>query len=143
MEINGRRSPLAAATGRSKSYYPSELVTAGIDDLEYAHGLLTRAEAIRAGRRKTQPLDDLMSDLAITREQLDAMPDLLSRGPRIRRGKRVIIALEWATAAASTTDSDQLQAQESHYGASDVTPEGQNHLRPICAWIPAQQRSLG
>ncbi len=75
VEIDERLSRLVAATGRSKSYYLRELVTAGIDDLEYAYGLVTRAEAIRAGQRETRPLDDLMSELEITREQLDAMPD--------------------------------------------------------------------
>jgi len=75
VEIDERLSRLVAATGRSKSYYLRELVTAGIDDLEYAYGLVTRAEAIRAGQRETRPLDDLMSELEITREQLDGMRD--------------------------------------------------------------------
>lgn len=75
VEVDVRLSRLAAATGRSKSYYLRELVTAGIDDLEYAYGLVTRAEAIRAGRRETRPLDDLMSEMDITREDLQAIPD--------------------------------------------------------------------
>ncbi len=75
VEIDERLSRLVAATGRSKSYYLRELVTAGIDDLEYAYGLVTRAEAIRAGQRETRPLDDLMAELDITRAQLDGMPD--------------------------------------------------------------------
>lgn len=75
VEIDERLSRLAAATGRSKSYYLRELVTAGIDDLEYAYGLVTRAEAIRAGQRETRPIDELMSELDITREQLDAVAD--------------------------------------------------------------------
>ncbi len=75
VEIDERLSRLVAATGRSKSYYLRELITAGIDDLEYAYGLVTRVEGIRAGQRETRPLDDLMSELGITREQLDAMPD--------------------------------------------------------------------
>lgn len=75
MELDERLSRLVAATGRSKSYYLRELVTAGIDDLEYTYGLVTRVEAIRAGQRETRPLNDLMSELGITREQLDAMPD--------------------------------------------------------------------
>lgn len=75
VEVDERLSRLAAATGRSKSYYLRELVTAGIDDLEYAYGLVARAEAIRADQRETRPLDDLMSEMDITREELDAMPD--------------------------------------------------------------------
>lgn len=74
VEVDERLSRLAAATGRSKSYYLRELVTAGIDDLEYAYGLATRAEAIRAHQRETRPLDDLMSEMDITREELDTMP---------------------------------------------------------------------
>lgn len=74
-EIDERLSQLAAATGRSKSYYLRELVTAGIDDLEYAYGLVARAEAIRADQRETRPLADLMSEMDISREELDAMPD--------------------------------------------------------------------
>ncbi len=75
VEVDERLSRLAAATGRSKSYYLRELVTAGIDDLEFAYGLVARAEAIRAGQRETRPLDELMSELDITREQLDTVAD--------------------------------------------------------------------
>lgn len=75
VEVDERLSRLAAATGRSKSYDLRELVSAGIDDLEYAYGLIARAEAIRADQRETRPLDDLMSEMDITREELDAMPD--------------------------------------------------------------------
>ncbi|MDN5789376.1 MAG: ribbon-helix-helix protein, CopG family [Micrococcales bacterium] len=75
VEVDERLSRLAAATGRSKSYYLRELVTAGVDDLEYAYGLVTHAKAIRAGQRETRPIDDLMSEMDISREELDAMPD--------------------------------------------------------------------
>lgn len=75
VEVDERLSRLAAATGRSKSYYLRELVTAGIDDLEYAYGLVAHAEAIRAGRRETRSLDALMSEMDISRDELDAMPD--------------------------------------------------------------------
>ena len=75
VEIDERLSRLAAATGRSKSYYLRELVTGGIDDLGYTYGLVARAEAIRAGQRETRPLGKLRSELDITLEQLDALPD--------------------------------------------------------------------
>ena len=75
VEVDERLSRLAAATGRSKSYYLRELVTSGLDDLEYAYGLISRAEAIRAGQRETRPLADLMSELGVTGDELDAMPD--------------------------------------------------------------------
>jgi len=67
-DVDERLSRLATATGRSKSYYLGELVTAGIDDLEYAYGLAARAEAIRAGQRETRPLEYLMSEMDISRE---------------------------------------------------------------------------
>lgn len=75
VEVDERLSRLATATGRSKSYYLRELVTTGIDELEYAYGLISRAEAIRVGQRQTRPLDDLMSEMGISREELNAMPD--------------------------------------------------------------------
>ncbi|WP_256855696.1 type II toxin-antitoxin system RelB family antitoxin [Ornithinimicrobium cryptoxanthini] len=75
VDVDERLSRLAAATGRSKSFYLRELVTAGIDDLEYAYGVAARAEAIRAGQRDTRPLEELMSEMGITREDLDATPD--------------------------------------------------------------------
>lgn len=75
VDVDDRLTRLAAATGRSKSYYLRELVTAGIDDLEYAYGVAARAEAIRSGQRETRPLDDLMSEMGVSREELDALPD--------------------------------------------------------------------
>ena len=75
VEVDERLSRLAAATARSKSSYLRELVTAGIDDLEYAYGLVSNAEAIRAGQREARPLEEIMSEMGITREELDAMPD--------------------------------------------------------------------
>lgn len=74
-DVDERLSRLAAATGRSKSYYLRELVTEGLDDLEYAYGLVARAEAIRAGQRETRRLDEVMSEVGVTRDELDAMAD--------------------------------------------------------------------
>ncbi len=74
-DVDERLSKLAAATGRSKSFYLRELVTAGLDDLEHAYGLAARAEAIRAGRRHTRPIDELMGELGVIREELAALPD--------------------------------------------------------------------
>ncbi|QGH70224.1 hypothetical protein [Pseudactinotalea sp. HY158] len=51
------------------------MVANGINDMEHAHRLVTRAEAIRAGERETRPLDELMSAMEISREELDAAPD--------------------------------------------------------------------
>lgn len=75
VDVDERLSRLASATGRSKSYYLRELVTTGLDDLEYAYGLVARAEAIRIGQRETRALHELMADLDIAREELDALPD--------------------------------------------------------------------
>lgn len=46
VEAEERLSQLATVTGRSKSYDLRELVTAGLDELEYAYGLVTKADAI-------------------------------------------------------------------------------------------------
>lgn len=74
-DVDERLSRLAAAAGRSKSDYPRELVTAGIDELEYAYGTAAWAEAVRDGSRETRPLDDLMSEMDVSCEELDATPD--------------------------------------------------------------------
>ena len=74
-DVDERLSRLAAATGRSKSDYLREPVTAGIDDLEYAYGIAARAEAVRDGSRETRLLDDLMSEMDVRCAELDATPD--------------------------------------------------------------------
>src|SRR5690625_4202685 len=95
-DVDERLSRLAAATGRPKSYYLRELVTGGIDDLEYAYGIAARAEAIRDGNRETRPLDELMSEMGVSREALDGLADAEHRATRAEaqsaiRGRAVAI----------------------------------------------------
>lgn len=75
VDVDERLSTLAAATGRSKSFYLRELVTTGLDRLEHTYGLAARAEAIRAGRRRTRPIDEVMAELGVTREELEDLSD--------------------------------------------------------------------
>src|SRR5699024_2170555 len=100
---------LAAATGRPKSYYLRELVTGGIDDLEYAYGIAARAEAIRDGNRETRPLDELMSEMGGSREALDGLADAEHRATRAEaqsaiRGRAVAIYQRRAREAEAERD---------------------------------------
>jgi RHH-type rel operon transcriptional repressor/antitoxin RelB len=73
-DVDERLDRLAESTGRSKSFYLRELVTQGLDDLEYAYGIAARAEAIRTGIRPTRPLADVMTEMGITQTELDVAP---------------------------------------------------------------------
>ena len=108
-DVDERLSRLAAATGRSKSYYLRELVTGGIDDLEYAYGIAARAEAIRDGSRETRPLDELMSEMGVSREALDGLADAEHRATRAEaqaaiRGRAVAIYQRRAQEAEAERD---------------------------------------
>ena len=71
VEVDQRLERLAAETKRSKSFYLRELVTSGLDRLEWEYSIAQRAEDIRAGRRKTVPLEDLERELGIQDEPVD------------------------------------------------------------------------
>ena len=108
-DVDERLSRLAAATGRPKSYYLRELVTGGIDDLEYAYGIAARAEAIRDGNRETRPLDELMSEMGVSREALDGLADAEHRATRAEaqsaiRGRAVAIYQRRAREAEAERD---------------------------------------
>ncbi|MCL2464788.1 MAG: ribbon-helix-helix protein, CopG family [Micrococcales bacterium] len=75
IDVDERLGRLAETTGRSKSYYLRELVTTGLDDLEWAYDVAARAEAVRSGIRPTRPLTDLLAATRISREDLDSVPD--------------------------------------------------------------------
>lgn len=70
-EVDQRLERLAAETNRSKSFYLRELVTTGLDRLEWEYSIAQCAEDIRAGRRKTVPLEDLERELGIQEEPVD------------------------------------------------------------------------
>ena len=54
-----RYDRLAKSTGRTKTFYMTEALTAEIDRLEYEYGLLKKVEDYRAGRLETVTLDEL------------------------------------------------------------------------------------
>ncbi|WP_104178815.1 ribbon-helix-helix protein, CopG family [Cryobacterium sp. Y50] len=52
-ETEERLDRLARATGRSKAFYLRELITSGLDQLEWEYSVAQNAVDIRAGRRTT------------------------------------------------------------------------------------------
>ena len=65
-EIEARLEALAAATGRTKTFYAREAILEHLTDLEDIYLAEQRAADIRAGRTQTIPLEDIMKsyDLA-------------------------------------------------------------------------------
>ncbi|MEI8394786.1 MAG: DUF6290 family protein [Rhodospirillaceae bacterium] len=59
-EIEARLNALAAATGRSKSYYVREAILDHLEDLEDVYLAEQRLQEIRAGRNQTVPLEEVM-----------------------------------------------------------------------------------
>lgn len=64
-ETEARLDQLAKRTGRTKAYYLRELITEGLDRIEWEYDLASRAAAVRAGRVKSIPLDDLVDGLGL------------------------------------------------------------------------------
>jgi RHH-type transcriptional regulator, rel operon repressor / antitoxin RelB len=54
-----RYDRLAKSTGRTKTFYMTEALSAAIDRLEYEYGILKDIEDYRAGRLKTYSLDEV------------------------------------------------------------------------------------
>lgn len=59
-EIEARLSALARSTGRTKSFYVREAILEHLEDLEDLYLAERRLLGIRAGRRKTIPLEKLV-----------------------------------------------------------------------------------
>lgn len=59
-EIETRLDALSKSTGRTKSYYVREAILEHLDDLEDLYLAEKRLIGIRAGRRRTMPLEKLM-----------------------------------------------------------------------------------
>lgn len=59
-EIESRLEKLAAATGRTKTYYAREAIMEHLDDLEDIYLADQRLADIRAGRTQPIPLEDVM-----------------------------------------------------------------------------------
>lgn len=64
-QLKERLDTLAAATGRPLSYYITEALETGLDDIEHAYLLKRDAELARAGRLPTRSLDDIAKDLGL------------------------------------------------------------------------------
>ena len=65
-EIETRLEKLAAATGRTKTFYAREAILEHLTDLEDIYLAEQRVADIKAGRTQTIPLEDIMKsyDLA-------------------------------------------------------------------------------
>ncbi|WP_216363527.1 type II toxin-antitoxin system RelB family antitoxin [Subtercola boreus] len=72
-DLKGRLDTLSASTGRPAAFYLREALSEHLDDMEHAYGVLGRAEAIRAGTRDTVPFTDVMTELGITRSEIDGL----------------------------------------------------------------------
>lgn len=59
-ELEARLDALAAATGRTKSFYAREAIVEHIGDLEDLYLAEQRLIDIRAGRTKAIPIEDVM-----------------------------------------------------------------------------------
>jgi RHH-type rel operon transcriptional repressor/antitoxin RelB len=59
-DIEKRLDRLAKRTGRTKTYYAREAIIEHLADLEAVYLAERRLEGIRAGRRKTVPIEKVM-----------------------------------------------------------------------------------
>lgn len=59
-EVEKRLDALAKATGRTKTFYAREAILEHLDDLEDLYLAERELAAVRAGKSKTIPLEELM-----------------------------------------------------------------------------------
>jgi len=59
-EIESRLEKLAAATGRTKTFYAREAIMEHLDDLEDVYLADQRLADLRAGKTQAIPLEDIM-----------------------------------------------------------------------------------
>jgi RHH-type rel operon transcriptional repressor/antitoxin RelB len=59
-EIEARLENLAKSTGRTKTFYAREAILEYLEDMEDLYEAEREVKAIRAGRSKTIPLEELM-----------------------------------------------------------------------------------
>ncbi len=64
-DLNARLSNLAVQTGRSKTFYMLEALKAHLDDLEDVYLAERVLEAVRAGKSKTVPLEEVMKQYGL------------------------------------------------------------------------------
>jgi len=65
-EIEARLDKLAKKTGRTKTFYVREAILEQLDDLEDAYLAEKTLAAVRAGKQKTIPLEDLAAEYGIS-----------------------------------------------------------------------------
>ncbi len=66
-EIEQRLEALAAATGRTKTFYARKAIVEFLDDMEDIYLAESRLEAVRTGRSRTFTLDEVERDLGLDR----------------------------------------------------------------------------
>ena len=59
-EVENRLDALAKSTGRTKTFYAREAILEHLDDLEDLYLAERELVAVRAGKSKTMPLEDVM-----------------------------------------------------------------------------------
>ncbi|MGI9170813.1 MAG: type II toxin-antitoxin system RelB family antitoxin [Caulobacteraceae bacterium] len=65
LEIENRLEALAAATGRTKTFYAREAILEHLDDLEDLYLAERRLADLRAGRAKAIPLEEVIEALGL------------------------------------------------------------------------------
>lgn len=65
LEIENRLAALAAATGRTKTFYAREAILEHLDDLEDLYLAERRLADLRAGRTKAVPLEDVIATFGL------------------------------------------------------------------------------
>lgn len=76
-ELKAQLDALSVRTGQSVSFHIREALALYLDDLERAYSVAMAAEDVRRGTVDTRPLEELMTDLGITQNDLEAMPGTL------------------------------------------------------------------
>lgn len=64
-DLNIRLSNLADKTGRSKTFYMLEAIKQHLDDLEDVYLAERELEAVRAGKSKAVPLEEVMKQYGL------------------------------------------------------------------------------
>lgn len=67
IEIERRLEALAAATGRTKTFYAREAILKHLEDMEDLYLAEERLKALRAGRSRAFSLDEVERDLGLDR----------------------------------------------------------------------------
>lgn len=74
-EMKSRLDALASTTGRSTAFYVKVALEDRLDELEWAYGLATNAEELRAGRRPARRIEALIEELGFSPDELAEAAD--------------------------------------------------------------------